>query len=231
MGIETLSFADNAGEQQSPPIRRKLLVKESDPSAQSDTLEEIAKKIESEPEFRSIIVERKYTYDRRILAGITVDWRYSDNWDYYKRGVRHFISALVTNLSQPPEPMKLYLQKYDFHPFIDIYVIECSKGTAFDLVLSEISAPDNTGKGEKEDDRNSICAEDVLYLGDSENDNPAFRKAGISIGIRSDARLNPELDCNYFLEYEQLSSLLVKLRNSDYLVSDELLREPSKRHE
>jgi phosphoserine phosphatase len=30
-----------------------------------------------------------------------------------------------------------------------------------------------------------------MYLGDSENDNPAFRKADVSIGVRSDERLNP----------------------------------------
>jgi hypothetical protein len=53
--------------------------------------------------------------------------------------------------------------------------------------------------------------------------NPAFRKAGISIGIRSDARLNPKLDCHYFLNYEQLSSFLMRLRKNDYLFSVELL--------
>jgi phosphoserine phosphatase len=36
-----------------------------------------------------------------------------------------------------------------------------------------------------------------MYLGDSENDNPAFRKADVSIGVRSDERLNPILDCKY----------------------------------
>jgi hydroxymethylpyrimidine pyrophosphatase-like HAD family hydrolase len=230
MGIETLTFADNAAEH---PIHRKLLGEnESNLSAQSDALGKIAKKIESEPEFRSIIVERKYTSDRRILAGITVDWRYSANWDYYKKGARHFISALVSNLSQQPEPIKLYLQKYDFHPFADVYATECNKGTAFDLVLSEIAASHDIGKEEEGEDqdhaRSSISAEDVLYLGDSENDNPAFRKAGISIGIRSDARINPELDCSYILEYDQLSSFLVKLRKSDYLFSEELLLEARK---
>lgn len=71
----------------------------------------------------------------------------------------------------------------------------------------------------------SVEGKRILYLGDSENDNPAFRKAGISIGIRSDARVNPKLDCSYFLDYEQLSSFLMKLRNNDYLFNDELLRE------
>jgi soluble P-type ATPase len=33
----------------------------------------------------------------------------------------------------------------------------------------------------------------IIYLGDSENDNPDFRKADISIGVISDNRLNPKL--------------------------------------
>jgi hypothetical protein len=37
------------------------------------------------------------------------------------------------------------------------------------------------------------------------------------------------LDCSYFLDYEQLSSFLMKLRNNDYLFNDdELLREAKK---
>lgn len=36
---------------------------------------------------------------------------------------------------------------------------------------------------------------DGLYLDDSENDNPAFRKAGVSIGVRSDSRIIPKLEC------------------------------------
>ena len=39
-----------------------------------------------------------------------------------------------------------------------------------------------------------------MYLGDSENDNPAFEKAGVSIGVRSDERLNPtKLQIHYKL--------------------------------
>jgi hypothetical protein len=81
---------------------------------------------------------------------------------------------------------------------------------ALDTVISDLAYASIDGKG-------------TLYLGDSENDNPAFRKAGISIGIRSDARLNPKLNCSYFLDYKHLSSFLVNLRNEDYLFSEELL--------
>ena len=104
------------------------------------------------------------------------------NWDYHKKDMQHSIFAAVTNLSKKPESINFYLQKYDFHPFIDVYVIEGSKDTGFDLVLSEISTgAHNTVEEEDHRKNSSIRAEDVLYLGDAENDNPAFRKVGLSI--------------------------------------------------
>lgn len=128
MGIETLSFASY--DEQSP-FRRNLLVEESELSTSSYALEEIANNVESDDDFRSVLVQKKYTSDRRILAGITVDWSHTENWDYYKKGVQHFVSAVVTNLSRPPQPVDLYLQKYDFHPFVDLYATQCSKDTGF----------------------------------------------------------------------------------------------------
>jgi trehalose-6-phosphatase len=251
MGIETLIFPSNTTtatttadqeQRQSPPIRRKLLVdeeeKESYLTTRSCVLEDIAKSIESEPDFRSVEVERKYISDRRILAGLTVDWRYSDNWDYYKKGVLHFISALVTNLSKPPLPIHLYVQKYNFHPFVDVYIKECNKGTAFDYVLSEISsiaataAYDIVEKNEEYRENNSnsssingsIRAEDVLYLGDSENDNHAFRKAGVSIGVRSDSRITPKLECQHIINFDRLARFLKQLKESHLRFSEEQLK-------
>jgi phosphoserine phosphatase len=63
----------------------------------------------------------------------------------------------------------------------------------------------------------------VVYLGDSENDNPAFIKSGVSIGIRSDARLNPMLDCKYMLDLSQLPIFLRGLMNNDFIFSEDLL--------
>jgi hypothetical protein len=146
MGIETLTFARNYDatpeQQQSPPTQTMLSVdEESDLSARSYSLEEIARGVESDPELRNIIMERKYTSNRHILAGITIDWRHTRDWEYYRKRVHGFVSSAAANLSQPPEPIVgLYLQKYDFHPFVDVYVNECNKGTAFDLALSEISS-------------------------------------------------------------------------------------------
>ena len=208
-GIETLVFRYHG----SPRTVEKRLLYAGLQVLQlkSKPLESIAEEVSSCEDFSCVLIERKHTSDR-ILAGLTIDWRHLSGWSYYRRGITHFVSSMVANLRKSPLPVDIYVQKYSEHPFVDIYSIECNKGIAFDTVISELGYASVEGKR-------------ILYLGDSENDNPAFRKAGISIGIRSDARVNPKLDCSYFLDYEQLSSFLMKLRNNDYLFNDELLRE------
>lgn len=175
----------------------------------SPVLEAIADEIATEEEFSHVLVERKHTSDD-ILAGLTLDWRHLGDWSYYRRGIAHFISRLVSDLKKPPIPVDIFVQKYSQHPFFDIYSTDCNKGMAFDIVVSELA-------------KEPVNCKDIMYLGDSENDNPAFRKAGISLGIRSDARVNPKLDCSYVLDYEQLSSFLKKLRHNDFFFTDELL--------
>ena len=54
---------------------------------------------------------------------------------------------------------------------------------AFDIIATSILNPEDNGEMS------------ILYLGDSENDNSAFKRASISIGITSDKRLTPKLDC------------------------------------
>jgi hypothetical protein len=211
MGIETLLLTTHAFSR----IIEKCILHSDVTTLQrnSKVLEAIAEEIFSCEDFSDMLIECKHTSDG-ILAGLTVDWRHhlGDDWSYYRRGITHFISSMVANAKKPPVPVNIFVQKYSEHPFIDIYSIECNKGMAFDTVIAELGIASSNGKG-------------TLYLGNSESDNSAFIKAGISIGIRSDARINPKLDCGYFLDYEQLSSFLKKLSNNDYLFSDELLLE------
>ena len=49
-------------------------------------------------------------------------------------------------------------------------------------------------------------AQKIIYLGDSENDNPACVKADVSIGIWSDDRLSPKLLCTDSLKSDELST-------------------------
>jgi hydroxymethylpyrimidine pyrophosphatase-like HAD family hydrolase len=113
------------------------------------------------------------------LAGITIDWRHRDDKSFKVKSeprLRKIISEKQRELQQQNRANNIQIQNYATHPFIDIYVAKCDKGIAYDAVISKISVADN-----------AILK--VMYLGNSENDNPAFRKADVSIGVNSDKRL------------------------------------------
>ena len=59
----------------------------------------------------------------------------------------------------------------------------------------------------------------LLYLGDSESDNPAFVVSDMSVGIRSDHRLNVKLESDYVLEFNELRPFLKKLQEHDFVFS------------
>lgn len=141
-----------------------------------------------------------------MLAGVTVDWRKKKDWDEPRDAIESYVRKIVSkynNKSFRP----VYLETYSSHPFIDIYATKCDKGTGFKHVLSEIKM-----KGEGQ----------IMYLGDSENDNPAFRLADIPIGIRSDPRLKPRLECDFVLEQDMLASFLQRLLRNDLVFSEAL---------
>jgi hypothetical protein len=60
-----------------------------------------------------------------------------------------------------------------------------------------------------------------LYLGDSENDNAAFRKASISVGVISDKRLQLRLDCQYLIEFKNLPDFIRHLAEDGFVFSEE----------
>ena len=178
----------------------------------SKSLYDILKLIQNR---KDITIEEKYTSDKQILIGLTIDYRHLENWQLFKENIEPSIREVIQrtinanlspNLSSKDRP---FIQKYSSHPFLDLYGIECSKGLAFDSVRSQL----------KQEERGA----NVMYLGDSENDNPAFRKSDISIGICSDTRLNPILDCKYMLDFSQLSLFLRGLMDNDIIFSEDLL--------
>lgn len=206
MGIEILSFEPAAGPQ---PTHRILTASEVELSANSKVLEGLARSVESANELAGVVVEKKHTLDN-VLAGVTVDWRQAKDWDFCKKGVRRIVSAELTKLSGPT---RLFLQEYASHPFLDLYSVKCSKGEAFDFVLSELAGQDGC----------RLRAYDVMYLGDSENDNPAFSKAGIAIGVRSDSRLKPRLQCQNSIELDMLAGFLLRLKDNGFRFKESLL--------
>ena len=69
---------------------------------------------------------------------------------------------------------------------------------------------------------NAQTKEKIMYLGDSDNDNPAFTKADVSIGVRSDDRLKPKLSCTNILKFDVLSTFLKRFMENNFLFSDTL---------
>jgi HAD superfamily hydrolase (TIGR01484 family) len=161
-----------------------------------------------------ILIEEKYTSDKEILIGLTIDYRHVENWQSFKDNAEPIIREMIQksiNADLAPNLSfkdQLSMQSYSSHPFLDVYGTKCDKGLAFDEVLTQLEEKGRTN---------------IIYLGDSENDNPAFRKSEIPIGIRSDTRLNPVLDCKYMLDFNQIPTFLRGLVNNDFIFSERLL--------
>ena len=162
--------------------------------------------------FNDVSIDYKYTSKERMLVGITIDYRQLEDWRSYKAKVEPILYEMIqqTKKSQTSSSAsKLYVEMYSTHPFIDIYGIKCDKGSAFDSVLKLLDMDRSKSK--------------VMYLGDSENDNYAFAKADVSIGVHSDRRLHPRLDCQYNVDFDRLALFLSRLSHDNFEFSDKLL--------
>jgi HAD superfamily hydrolase (TIGR01484 family) len=162
-------------------------------------LKKLSDKIKKE--FQDISIEPKYNYVDGILVAISLDYRQIQKWEHYKTNIEPYVLISIQQfvLSLPND---LFVQTYSDHPFIDIYSMQLDKGQAIDAIFHLL----NLSKEQK-----------VLYLGDSENDNPAFRKADLSIGIRSDERVKTKLDSDYVIQFNELTPFLQKLYAEDFV--------------
>lgn len=225
MGIETINFGirkeiengSNNGDNLNCIKERYLLPNiENILKSKSVTLSKLAESIESK--FKTnVMVERKHTSDGKYLAGITIDYRHLRDWKTYKKQLEPSLKEMIQNYKSSSSTSRsdLYILMYRSHPFLDVYALYCDKGMAFDLIAANILNIRNNGGMDR--------AAGILYLGDSENDNSAFKRASVSIGITSDKRLTPKLDCQYLIEFKQLSDFLKHLEENKYIFSESLL--------
>ena len=221
MGIENIVLKDASNEIEKKNnsdnlscIKERFLLPNIEKTLETNsvTLSKLAENIKSEFK-HNVVVERKHTSDGEYLAGITIDYRHLKNWKLYKNKLEPSLNEVIQkymSLSSVPRS-DLYIQTYASHPFLDVYAVYCDKGMAFDLVSAKILNPKDNGEM------------GIMYLGDSENDNPAFRKASIAIGIISDKRLTPKLDCQYLIEFKHLPDFLRYLAENGYVFSEDLL--------
>jgi len=163
--------------------------------------------------FDEIRVEQKYTATgTKVLAGITLDWRNVNDWKRFRTISEPYLQKMILQKQSEPgsKHPNIYIQNYSTHPFIDVYSTTCDKGMAYHQIISMIQTPLKRRWN-------------TIYLGDSENDNPGFRKATVSIGIQSDTRLKPQLDCSYYLHISKLSIFLQNLLANDLKFSPNLI--------
>lgn len=209
LGIETVVIGRDGNSFSSPEtatvLSRHLLVNDSELLRNKGrVLNQLADDVVLQ--FPNVEVERKFTLDG-YLAGITFDWRNQYDWSKYSNSVPAYLREV---LSRPPYCLSppLNLQSYSSHPFVDVYTAECDKGMGFDCIVEELHYAKTMGN--------------ILYLGDSENDNPAFMKADISVGVVSDARLKSTLNCDHVINYDQLADFLEHLMHNDFILPAEL---------
>ncbi len=145
----------------------------------------------------NIMVERKETDDGGLLA-FCIDWRLSRNWDEAKKK-----AAPVMELCKE---QGLYVVDSQISPFANIFPVEVDKGAAFKKLREEIGV---TGP--------------IMYLGDSEADDPAFKLADVSVGIKH-RRVMPPLQCMYRLEFFELDNFLLNLMDADFEFQEGMLQ-------
>jgi hydroxymethylpyrimidine pyrophosphatase-like HAD family hydrolase len=204
LGIETIVFDETRTGNKCKVKSRRLLIERDLIHSHSYALNQLTHDVKTK--FPGIKAVQRFTCDG-LLASITFDWRYHKEYKMHYltiiEYVREKISTMVHDCSSGP-----FLQTYDSYHFVDVHTTACDKGLGFDQIVAGLDR--DYAKGA------------ILYLGDSENDNPAFRKADISIGVYSNRR-DSKLDCQYAIDYHHLSQFLRRLRDNDFGFCEELL--------
>ena len=157
--------------------------------------------------FQDVVIEEKRRFTDKLLVGITIDYRHLKKWDQYKTNIEPYLIKLIRSVIEEQSNHSssyFYIQQYLDHPFIDVYTFKADKGSGLKMIkkLLKLGSKDR-----------------LLYLGDSESDNPAFVVSDMSVGIRSDHRLNVKLESDYVLEFNELRPFLKKLQEHDFVFS------------
>jgi trehalose-6-phosphatase len=130
-------------------------------------------------------IEEKQDSEARTIA-FCVDWRRTKDPEAAKCQ-----AEVVANYCKA---LKLRLLRYENRPFYDVYPVAPDKGRALQEMLEELAVESG-----------------VLYLGDSEMDNPAFRVSSISVGVLHGETPMKLLDCDYLVKFEDVPSFLKAL--------------------
>jgi len=130
-------------------------------------------------------IEEKQDSEGNALA-FCVDWRRASDMNRAKWQVERVLTFC--------ERLGLKLLRYQNQPFCDVYPVAPDKGIALRETLHGLAV-----KG------------GILYLGDSEMDNSAFRASDISLGVINEETPLKALECDYLLKFENVPLFLKAL--------------------
>ncbi len=136
-------------------------------------------------------IEEKQDSEGRTVA-FCVDWRQAENPRKAKQEAERVATCC--------EALELELIRYATQPFYDVYPVAPDKGWALREMVHELAVKNG-----------------VLYLGDSETDNSAFRASSVSLGVVNDETPLRTLDCDYLVEFENVPHFLHSLLMNDFL--------------
>jgi hydroxymethylpyrimidine pyrophosphatase-like HAD family hydrolase len=141
------------------------------------------------------VIEEKCDSQGKPLA-FCVDWRAVTNKKKSK--------LMSENILVFCKTFPLQIVEYPRQPFFDVFSCFIDKGKAL------VALKENLG-----------VSSGVLYMGDSQTDNPAFREADISVGVSRNNR-PPELDCDFWIMYQDVAYFLSCLLRNQLMFSSDL---------
>jgi hydroxymethylpyrimidine pyrophosphatase-like HAD family hydrolase len=142
---------------------------------------------------KGVEIEEKQDSEGRMVA-FCVDWRQTKDLKTAKEEVERVANRC--------KELGLRLIRYETQPFYDVYPIAPDKGWALQEMLNELAVKHG-----------------VLYMGDSEMDNPAFRASSVSLGVVNDETALEALDCDYLVEFRHVPDFLNALLANNLLFS------------
>ncbi len=141
--------------------------------------------------FSGVEIEEKLDMSHRPIA-FCLDWRQSKD----PLGAMKEVHMVVDYCKS----LGLRLVKYEGQPFLDVYPVSIDKGVALKEMLKELKLE----KG-------------ILFMGDSEADNPAFAMADVGVGVVHGENCVKSLACDYFVKFEDVSPFLSRLLENKFL--------------
>ena len=137
-------------------------------------------------------IEKKRFTNGDIIA-FSVDWRQADNQNSALKKASRILTYCET--------LPLVTVKYEKHPFLDVFPCHVDKGQALLTLKEKLELPDG-----------------ILYMGDSDLDNSAFKKADVAVGVIHGEN-PPNLQCDFYVKFEDVPNFLRHLLQNDFRIN------------